>query len=228
MSREPHVFARHAHDETTRTQEFARVSRSGGELTGGESTGGGFDAVLMDPAELDLDPAQLDLDPVDLRDDPFADDLSEQLVARAPRRYASRATAVLAGVLLMVGGFVAGAQVQRHWGGSASPAATPGGGTRGGGGAGPAAGPAAGGAGAPGGTGRQAGNTITGTVQLVDGTTVYIKTADGQVVTVQTSATTAVQVAGSIKDLPAGATVSITGQTGTDGSVAATTITKAK
>src|SRR2546423_15043136 len=41
-------------------------------------------------------------------DDPFEDDLTEQLAARAPRRLANRATVVLAGLVLLIGGVVAG------------------------------------------------------------------------------------------------------------------------
>jgi hypothetical protein len=50
------------------------------------------------------------------------------------------------------------------------------------------------------------------------------------VITVKTSGSTSVQVAqkGSLADLTAGSTVTISGQTGTDGTVTASTITKAK
>src|SRR5437879_11531372 len=80
-----------------------------------------------------------------LADDPFADDLTEQLAARAPRRLANRTTVALAGLVLAVGGFVAGAQVEKHFGhvgtaASAFPTAIPsgfrGGGTGSGGGTG--------------------------------------------------------------------------------------------
>src|SRR6266480_7397954 len=49
-------------------------------------------------------------------DDPFKDDLTEQLAARAPRRLANRATVILAGLVLVIGGFVAGAQVEKNFG----------------------------------------------------------------------------------------------------------------
>ncbi len=178
-----------------------------------------IDGYPLEPAELDQ-PGWADEDET-LRQDPFADDLARRLAVRAPRRYASRTTAVLAGLLLVVAGFVAGAQVQRHWG---TPVASAGTGARG-------TFPGAGGpTGAGAGTGRTGtgGSTITGTVKLVDGTTVYLETANGQVVTVTTTGTTTVLLTGTLGQLAAGATVSVTGQTGTDGTVAATSITKAK
>src|SRR5207248_10869555 len=101
-------------------------------------------------------------------DDPFGDDLTEQLAARAPRRLANRATVVLAGLVLVIGGFVAGAQVEKNFGRmpSATPTALPTGAGRFAGGAG-----GAGGGAAPSPTG---GGATTGTVKFVDGTTVYI------------------------------------------------------
>jgi hypothetical protein len=122
-----------------------------------------------------------------------------------------------------VGGFLGGAQVEKHYGMPAtSPsanasAAVPGFAGRFGGGAGQNAG--------TGSTGR--GNAITGTVKLVDGTTVYIETSDGQVLTVRTSDSTTVQLPGTLKDLTAGATVSVQGQNA-NGTVTATQITRTK
>lgn len=168
-----------------------------------------------------------------LDEDPFKDDLSQQLAAREPTRWANRATAILAGVVLLVGGFVAGAQVEKNFGhvgttsgGTGNGAANaaqggyfPGGGGNGGGGAG-------GGGNGGGGTG---GGT-TGTVKFVDGTTVYITTSDGSVVTVKTDGSTAIQVSqpGTVKDLPVGSTVTVSGQTASDGTMTATRITKTK
>jgi hypothetical protein len=162
---------------------------------------------------------------VDLATDPFDDDLTEQLAERAPRRLANRGTFVLGVLVLLVGGFVAGAQVQKHWGTApAAQASNPFGNfprTGASGFPGAAPGAVAGGGG---------GGATTGTVKLVDGNTVYIQTADGNTVTIKTSGTTSVQVsqAGSLKDLKAGATVSVEGQTGSDGTVTATRITKTK
>jgi hypothetical protein len=159
-----------------------------------------------------------------LDDDPFRDDLTEQLAARAPRRLANRLTVVLAGVVLLVGGFVAGAQVQKHFGHAGTAASvTP---------SFPAGGRAgfAGGLNGGGGTGStgSGGNATTGTVKFVDGTTVYITTANGDVITVRTDGTTSIQLtqAGTVKDLPVGAQVTVTGQAASDGTVTASKIVK--
>ena len=178
-----------------------------------------------------------------LDEDPFKDDLSQQLAAREPQRWANRATAILAGVVLLVGGFLGGTQVEKHWG-HLSPAsgtgnsATNGGAGGGGAGAyagggnfgGGAGGGGAGGTGAGGGGGGAGAGATTGTVKFVDGTTVYITTADGSVVTVKTDGSTAVQVTqqGTVKDLPVGSTVAVVGQTGSDGTVTASRIVKTK
>jgi hypothetical protein len=176
-----------------------------------------------DTAELDL------VRDVDLDEDPFADDLTDQLAEKAPRRFATRTTAILGAALLLVVGFVGGAQVQKHWGKNSSQAASP---------FSNLGGPRAGASGFPGfggsvggqGQSSAGGATTTGTVKLVDGKTVYLQTADGNVVTVRTSGSTSVQLprAGSLKDLTAGATVSVDGQTGSDGTVTATRITRTK
>ncbi|WP_433082084.1 hypothetical protein ACQP1P_00655 [Dactylosporangium sp. CA-052675] len=165
-----------------------------------------------------------------LAEPPLDDDLNERIAKAAPRRLANRATYVLAGLALLVVGFVGGAQVQKSYGtapaasgpGGANPAALasafagrnggqfPGGGAQGGG---------------QGNTGTRGG--VTGTVKLVDGTTVYVETADGQTVIVKTSDKTTVSTPGALKDLTAGSTVTIQGQQA-DGSVTATSITKTK
>ncbi|GIH18254.1 hypothetical protein [Rugosimonospora africana] len=182
---------------------------------------------------------------VDLSQDPFADDLSEQLEAVAPRRWTSRTTVALAGLVLLVAGFVGGAQVEKHWGtpngGTGRPAAFPSGNPFAAGGFGGRFGGTGGAGGAGGGTARGGqnsggqssggqGGATNGTVKLVDGDTVYITTPQGQTVIVKTTGSTAVTVpqAGSLKDLAPGTSVTIQGQTGSDGSVNATSITKTK
>jgi hypothetical protein len=176
-------------------------------------------------------PERADGEPDLLAEPPLDDDLNARIARAAPRRLANRATYVLAGVALLVAGFVAGAQVQKSYG--TAPAASAPGGTnpaalasafanRGGQGF-PGAGGNAGGGGAA--TGARGG--VTGTVKLVDGTTVYIETADGTTVIVKTTDKTTVSTPGALKDLTAGSTVTVQGQTA-DGSVAATSITKTK
>jgi len=68
---------------------------------------------------------------------------------------------------------------------------------------------------------------VTGKVKLVDGTTVYIETSDGQVITVKTSGSTTVQNAqpGSLSDLKVGASVTVEGQRSGD-NLTATKVTK--
>src|SRR5258706_5772672 len=75
---------------------------------------------------------------VDLGEDPCADGLSERLAAAATRRWRTRTTVVLACLVLLVGGFAGGLEVQKQWGASAATTATarPGGAGFGQGGAG--------------------------------------------------------------------------------------------
>jgi hypothetical protein len=191
---------------------------------------------LADPDEPG-DGATLDTPAVvDELSDPFADDLDEQLAARAPQRWANRATTILLGLVLLVGGFFGGAQVEKHFGtvSSASSQNAGGGGFnagnfRAGRGGGQTGGGQTGG-GQTGGGAQAAANTRTGTVKLVDGTTVYITTADGQTVTVRTNGSTAVQVTqpGTLADLAPGTQVSVDGPAASDGTVTATKVTRAK
>jgi Cu/Ag efflux protein CusF len=77
---------------------------------------------------------------------------------------------------------------------------------------------------------RGCGNATTGTIKLVDGTTVYITLASGDIATVKTSASTTVRAEQSVKlnDLKVGQTVSVQGTTGSDGIITATTVTAQK
>ena len=72
------------------------------------------------------------------------------------------------------------------------------------------------------------GGFTTGTVERVDGDTVYLRTADGKEVKVTTTGTTTVRLSsqGKVSDLQAGQTVAVQGQAGTDGTVAARSITE--
>ena len=90
----------------------------------------------------------------------------------------------------------------------------------------PGAGGASTGTGTAPGTGTAATTSTTGTVKLVDGDTLYVATSDGKVVKVKVAATTTVSRAASISDVKAGSTVVVTGTSGSDGTVAATTVTE--
>src|SRR3954447_16645505 len=127
------------------------------------------------------------------------DELAQELAKAAPKKWWNKATIVLAAVVLLVGGFVGGLQAQKQWGTSSTAGATgnrfPGAGTgsgRYGGGAGaygfpgggnfPGGGTGTGaGQGAPAAGATTAAAGTTGTVKLVDGDTIYVQTADGNV-----------------------------------------------
>jgi hypothetical protein len=190
-----------------------------------------YETVKLNPVGNDL---LTNADDVDLESDPFADDLSAELAARAPRHYATRTTAVLAGLVLLAGGFLAGAQVQKNYGTPANGSARSRGGTtnvaggtfsggtfsgRQGGGQNPGTAQPSAGAG-----------VTTGTVKMVDGTTVYVQTPDGNILTVRTNGSTAVQVAqsGALTDLTPGTQVSVEGPATSDGTVTATKVTKGR
>jgi hypothetical protein len=173
---------------------------------------GNHDGGFPTGTDLALAPAN-----VDLAADPFSDDLDAELTARSPRR-ASRTTVALAGLVLVVGGFLGGVLVQKNFGATATGTPT-----------GLQTGPFRGFN--PGGLGRAnqngGGSATTGTVKLVDGATLYITTSDGETVVVKTSGTTVVrrQSSAALKDLKVGSTVTVQGSAGSDGVVAATQVT---
>jgi hypothetical protein len=167
---------------------------------------------------------------------PFEGDLAEELT-KAPRarRLPGLTTCLGAGVVLAVG-FVIGAQADRHTGQPGSSSAQgapgmpgggmPGGGMRGGGMPGQAGGgQGQGGSGNPGASGG-AGAT-TGTVQKIDGKTIYVQTAGG-VVQVKMTGTTKIRILqnGSAKDLRSGTSVVVQGAQAKDGTVTATSISQ--
>ena len=67
-----------------------------------------------------------------------------------------------------------------------------------------------------------------GTIDHVDGTDVYLKTADGRTVKVSTSDSTRIRISqdGKLADLKPGSNVVVQGSTGSDGTVTAQTITE--
>lgn len=165
---------------------------------------------------------------------PAAEPTAEQIVAspavdgdlnaemrRAAKPF-SRTTLVLAGLVVLAIAFGGGAWTHAAFGSPASSAPSrPAGGNQGGQQAGT-------GAGQQGGGGFRGGRGTTGTVDHVDGTTVYLKTAQGADVKVSTSDSTTVGVTqpGKLADLKPGATVVVQGQPGSDGTVAAQAITQ--
>ena len=134
----------------------------------------------------------------------------------------SRTTLVLAGLVVLAIAFGGGAWTHAAFGSSSSSStpARPSGAAQGG---------QQGGTGQQGGGFRGAGGRgTTGTVDHVDGTTVYLKTAQGQDVKVSTSDSTTVGITqqGKLADLKPGATVVVQGQAGEDGTVTAQAITQ--
>ncbi len=137
----------------------------------------------------------------------------------------SRTTLVLAGLVVLAIAFGGGAWTHAAFGSSSPTApARQAGGTQA---------RAQGGTGQTGGTGQQGGGFrggrgTAGTVDHVDGTTVYVKTAQGTDVKVSTSDSTTVGVTqpGKLSDLKPGATVVVQGQAGDDGTVTAQAITQ--
>jgi hypothetical protein len=150
--------------------------------------------------------------------------LAGELLARR-RKKLPAITAALALAVAVAGGVVGGVEVQKHWGASTSAAATgrPAGfagfaGRFGGGGGAPGGG---GGGGAPGAP------ATTGTVTLIKGSTLYVTDASGNTVLVHTTATSKVDktVAGTIKTVHPGDSVTVSGSQNSDGSYSARQIT---
>jgi hypothetical protein len=199
--------------------------------------------VRIDVTELQQsasdDTAVLPAGPAADEDGDVRDDLASALAKAAPKHWWNRGTLVLGAVALLLAGFLGGLQVQKHWGTAATASSNragfaganrnatggyqgfPGAGREGGGlGNGTGGAPSA----------SAAAAATTGTVKLVDGSTIYVQTPDGTVVTVKTTGTTTVQSAAksSLKNLKAGQAVTVQGPAGTDGTVTATSVTAGK
>jgi hypothetical protein len=157
------------------------------------------------------------------------DDLTAVLTRR-PRAKLPSLTLVLAAIVVASAGFLVGALVGKHYGGSSSGnlagafrglAARP-----------TTSGSAGAGAGSGAGTGRTGlfggGNATVGTIKLIDGATVYVQTAAGDIVQVATSAGTKVTVSSTVpvKDLQPGETVIVLGSKNSTGAIAATSISQ--
>ena len=169
---------------------------------------------------------------------PLDDDNDAELTAvltRRPRAKLPSLTLVLAAIVVASAGFLGGALVGKHYGTSGSgnlAAAFRGLAARASSSA--SAGSGAGGTGTGGsGTGGRGGlfgggNATVGTIKLIDGGTVYVQTAAGDIVQVATSAGTKVTVSSTVpvKDLKPGETVIVQGSKNSSGAIAATSISQ--
>jgi len=176
---------------------------------------------------------------------PDSRDVSAELAA-PPRRKLPWVTLVLSACVVAAGAFAAGALVEKNHlngtsgggnGRAAAFAAAAGGRTgTGSGTAGSGSGRTFGGFGA-GGTGRTGtgvpggagGSGVTiGTIKLVDGDTIYVTDAQGNIVKVTTGSSTKVteNKDGKVSDLQPGQSVTIRGDQKSNGDIAATTVTQ--
>ena len=178
------------------------------------------------PVTAELSPEEIVATPA------VAGDLNQEM-KRVAKPF-GKATLVLAGLLVIALSFAGGAWTHAAFGSSSSGTARAGGTAGGARGFGTGAGT---GTGTSTGTGQQgtpgaggargaAGRGTVGTIEKVDGTTVTLKTTQGSDVTVSTSDSTTVGLTqpGKLSDLKPGATVTVQGRAGTDGTVAAQTI----
>ena len=147
------------------------------------------------------------------------------------RKGVPRATAILGVGLLAAATFLAGIEAQKQWGGSSSSAGL---GARG---AAFGAGAGTGTTGANGGTqgargtgggffGRGGGGFTAGTVKLVQGSTIYVTTTNGNVVKVSVPSSTAItkSVTTKLSGVHPGDTVTAIGTTSSDGVIKATSL----
>lgn len=140
--------------------------------------------------------------------------LTEALAAVAPRRWWNHTTVALLGLTLLIGGFLAGVQAQSRWGTSATTAA-------------PGSGTSLGGFPSGGMPSGAPGRGTTGTVTLVDGTTLYLQTESGETMTVRTGATTTIRQSQivTLDKLLAGVPVTVQGVPDSAGVLTATSVT---
>jgi len=179
------------------------------------------------------------------------DDLEEDYddeFAPQPRQKLGKFSGLLAAVLVLGLGFLGGILVQKHTGSSSSsrtptfslPAGARAGTGTGGAGTGRTGGFGGFGGGAPGGgadatssagpagsgSGAAAGNlAVVGQIVSVSGDTVVVKNLGGKQVTVHLSGDTKITITVTAASLKAGQTVAVSGTTGADGSVSATSVT---
>jgi len=185
------------------------------------------DPAVQEPQTLASEPIEEE-EPEEWLEEP--DEL--ELPARPRRRLLTPIPLALLGVLLIAAGFIAGVQVQKGQASSGSTGGVPaglasrfaalGGGTS-------STGKASTGAAAGGfpGLGTGAGRPPTsGTVAYLDGNTLYVTNSEGNTVKVKTSPSTSVTktVKTKLKGIYPGETVTVTGTTGSNGTVSAESI----
>ncbi|SEP41525.1 hypothetical protein [Amycolatopsis saalfeldensis] len=196
------------------------------------------DEPFVDEPTAEFLPVTAELSPEEIVATPAVEGDLNQEMKRVAKPF-GKTTLVLAGLLVIALSFAGGAWTHSALGSSSGSGTARAGGTAGGarGGFGTGTGT---GTGTGAGTGQQgagqgfgaggargaAGRGTVGTVEKVNGTTVTLKTAQGSDVTVSTSDTTTVGLTqpGKLSDLKPGATVTVQGRAGTDGTVAAQTI----
>jgi hypothetical protein len=173
------------------------------------------------------------VDPMELLSTPLADGDLTVALARRPKLQLPSLTLTLTIVVVAGLGCLGGIFLGEHFGGSSSsPAAAfrefAGAAATASTGAGGSASSTSGLTGRGGGLFGGSGGATFGTVKLVDGNIVYVQTETGGIVQVSTSSSTKVTISssGTLKDLLPGQTVIVEGKTGSNGSVAATSISE--
>jgi hypothetical protein len=162
---------------------------------------------------------------------PFKGDLDAELAPKPPKMKLPGLTLWLGAAVIAVVGFLAGTQADQAWGskGNASNNNPTARGNGQGGGQFPGGGYRQNGQGGFGaGGGGFGGGFTAGTVVKVEGDTVFLKTTDGKTIQVKTTGTTQIRLTkdGKAADLKAGSTVTVRGETGSDGSMTATAVTE--
>lgn len=150
-------------------------------------------------------------------DQPLENDITAELKER--KAGVGKTTMILGVAVLAIVAFVGGVFVQKSFGSSQTPTRQNAAGRQFNGT------PPSGSQQRPGGG---FGRGTIGTIDHVEGTTVYVKTQNGQIVKVSTSDSTKVEITseGKLGDLKAGQQVVVQGQSGSDGTVTGQTITQ--
>jgi len=187
--------------------------------------------MTQPPAVDDTQPVYEDIEP----DDEWLEDEPEEAPPRPRRKLLSPVPTTLLVVLLIVGGFLAGVEVENGQsssgpssglpaGLSALRSAAAGGTSKSTGGA-PSGFPGAGGGGVPG-AGFSAGGLTTGEVSYVSGSTLYVTDTEGNTVKVKAPAGTNVTktVSTSVHTVHPGDTVIVKGSQNKNGSVTASSV----